>query len=426
MKKLIFIIIILSFLTTKAQKNTDFFNEHTELKYENGKIKEIADWKNGLIIGSRKFFDKEGKLIEEHSFKEEHSIKDETGAITGISGVLKTFYADGSVASEIPVEEQLRDSRGTQEYTLRIASELPIQGFHPKSQQVAYRFTLDKQYYLTGSRITFYKDFNQYFYDIFLLHDDRNLIGLRADIEYFHPDGKLKAKGEINNGKKKDTWVFYYENGQVESKGNFLPKGLEKDFKSGTWIYYNETGQVIKEESYFNGVPNKNIKYGDLSGISKYYYLDGKLKLVLRSPLPNEVTYYTDTIEEYFPSGQVKYRYIDTLKLDMPNGMPYKYSGKYEEYYENGEFKMLGFLGKNPRVNVLEQDVSLRECILKPENKKLSFWYFFNEKGDLVKVTEYNLCGDVKNEFSENEVQKENNRYKMGGKNYEFDFRVKF
>ena len=67
----------------------------------------------------------------------------------------------------------------------------------------------------------------------------------------------------------------------------------------------------------------------------------------------------------------------------MPNGMPHNFSGKYEAYYENGDYKELGFLGKLPRTQVFEQDPSFRECILKPEDKKLSFWYFFNAKGDL-------------------------------------------
>jgi hypothetical protein len=74
----------------------------------------------------------------------------------------------------------------------------------------------------------------------------------------------------------------------------------------------------------------------------------------------------------------------------------------------------------------LEQDPSMRECILKPEDKRLSFWYFFNEKGDLFKITEYNLCGDVKKEFSDDEVKKYNSRYKLGGKNHDFEFRVKY
>ncbi|HBF87206.1 MAG TPA: hypothetical protein DDX39_01090 [Bacteroidales bacterium] len=425
MKYINFVIAFLLSFAVNAQKNTDFFDTYQELKYENGKIKEQADWKNGLIVGSRKFYNPEGKLIEEHVFSKDSIVMDELGKPNKANGMLITYSPSGAVASKIQVVQQLRESRNGNEYTLRIESDRQHAGYHENTENIAYKFSLEKAFYLTGSRMDYYKKNNVFFYDVFLLHDDNNIVGLRTNIQFFYPDGKIQAKGEIHNGKKVNEWVFYYPDGKVESEGSFLSKGIEIAYKVGTWKYYTDKSILIKEENYFNGTPDKNFKYGSFEGISKYYFPDGKLQYVIRYPIAKEVELYTDTIEAYYANGNVKYKYTDENKVSMSNGMPYNYSGKWESYYENGEHKELGYLGKKPRFKVDEQETSVNPCILTDE-KKIGVWYFFNEKGNVVKITEYTLCGEVKTEYSEKEVSSVNNKYNLQGKGYEFDFSIKF
>lgn len=424
-KLLVFLVVIFSSFNFFAQNNSEFFNEYQELKWENGKIKEKADWKDGLIVGSRKFFNKEGKLIEEHIFSKDSLEKDETGVFYKSVGELLTYYPSGAIASRLQVIQQLRDSRKGKEYTLRLETGRINVGYHENSENFAYKFVLEKAFYLTGNRMSFYKKDNQYFYDVFLLHDDNNIVGLRTDIEYYYPDGKLQSKGEIHNGKKVNDWKFYYSDGKIESEGAFLSKGIEIAYKVGSWKYYDEQGILTKEETYLNGAPNKNFKYGDFEGVSKYYYPDGKLQYVVEHPNVKDIELYVDTIEEYYSNGNLKFKYNHANKVDLNTGLPYNYSGKWESYYENGDYKELGYLGKKPRFQVSEQETNVNSCILTDE-KKIGFWYYFGEDGNLNKIIEYNLCGEVKKELSEKDVSKENTKFKLQGKGYDFDFRIQF
>ncbi len=83
---------------------------------------------------------------------------------------------------------------------------------------------------------------------------------------------------------EKGEWVYYYENGLIESKGIHLPFAKMHidlvidmdDFgeyteryswsdhetaKDGIWKYYSENGKLIREEIYKNGVLLKETKY---------------------------------------------------------------------------------------------------------------------------------------------------------------------
>ena len=41
------------------------------------------------------------------------------------------------------------------------------------------------------------------------------------DIENYHPNGKLKVKGMLVNGKEEGLWTEWYETGQKKSEGTF-------------------------------------------------------------------------------------------------------------------------------------------------------------------------------------------------------------
>ena len=48
-----------------------------------------------------------------------------------------------------------------------------------------------------------------------------------------------QIQGELKDGKREGPWVFYYDNGQLESEGTY------KDGKAdGPWIAFNEDGTV--------------------------------------------------------------------------------------------------------------------------------------------------------------------------------------
>ena len=53
--------------------------------------------------------------------------------------------------------------------------------------------------------------------------------------------------GKFVNGKKEGEWLYFYENGQWEIKGNY--KDGKKD---GFWEYFNRDGSLRKTETWKN------------------------------------------------------------------------------------------------------------------------------------------------------------------------------
>lgn len=415
-------LLILSSLSIFAQTGREYFNTYQELKYPNGKIKEQADWKDGLIVGKRKLFNDKGVLIEEHNFSKD-SVEFKEGKPFKGFGTLKTYYSSGKLASIIPIFESLRQVRADFEYDLKVDYDVALKGFF-ENGNLAYEFKLERPLILNGSRTESYKKINMFYPDVLLLNKDINQNGLDAEVTLYHSDSTLFGKGKIHNGKKVGYWKLLRSSGIVESEGEFLEKGLEIEYKVGNWKYYNPSGILIKEEEYYKAGGSKAFKYGDLVNLSKYYDPKGVLMCVTQYPVATDVNFYVDTIELHYPDGKLNFKYNEPDKIEMFNGMPYNYSGKYDAYYSNGNLKETGYLSKIPRSGTSESEISINECIMKP-TKKIGRWYFFNENGKMLKIIEYDFCGNVKQELPENKVEKENSKYQLSKNSFKFDYKVK-
>ena len=57
-----------------------------------------------------------------------------------------------------------------------------------------------------------------------------------------------QEQGTFKNGKKEGPWVDYWENGQLEMKGDYRDRGRE-----GPWVSYWENGQLEMKGDYKNG-----------------------------------------------------------------------------------------------------------------------------------------------------------------------------
>lgn len=409
------------FVSTFAQSGREYFNSYQETKYANGNLKEQADWKDGLIVGKRKLFNEKGILIEEHTFSKDSVEFKDGKPVKGI-GNLKTFYPSGKVASIIPIYETLRQVRADFEYDLKVDYDVLLKGFF-ENGKVAYEFKLVRPLILNGSRTVSYKKNNMFYSDVILLNKNLNQDGLDAEVTLYHEDGSLLGKGKIHNGKKVGYWKLLNTSGVVESEGEFLEKGLDIEYRVGNWKYY-KNGLIIKEEEYYKNGGGKNFKYGDLINLQKFYDEKGMLISVVQNPNFADVNLYIDTIELFHLNGQLNYKYNDLDKIEMFNGMPYNYSGKYDSYYANGERKETGYLSKIPRGGASESEIAINECIMKP-TKKIGRWFYFNENGRIIKIIEYDFCGNVKQELPENKVDKENAKYQLQKNTYTFDYIVK-
>ena len=62
-------------------------------------------------------------------------------------------------------------------------------------------------------------------------------------------------KGLIKNGKKEDSWSYFYENGQLAGKGNW-----KKGKQEGVWVYYFDDGGF---DASWSGTFKNGVKVSD-------------------------------------------------------------------------------------------------------------------------------------------------------------------
>uniref|UniRef100_UPI00404986BD toxin-antitoxin system YwqK family antitoxin n=1 Tax=Flavobacterium sp. TaxID=239 RepID=UPI00404986BD len=62
----------------------------------------------------------------------------------------------------------------------------------------------------------------------------------------FDPEGNMECKGTYINNKVEGPVTFYYEDGSIKSKGQYL----HWKKPTGKWIYYDKKGNVVHEMYY--------------------------------------------------------------------------------------------------------------------------------------------------------------------------------
>ncbi|MDC6466064.1 hypothetical protein PQZ36_00710 [Flavobacteriaceae bacterium] len=80
-----------------------------------------------------------------------------------------------------------------------------------------------------------------------------------------YSDGKVKSIQQYLNGLDYGKWVFYYENGKVQTKGRFNKNGE----RIGVWRYFYPDGNRKQISKY--------SKLGERTGMWKVYNQDGDL-----------------------------------------------------------------------------------------------------------------------------------------------------
>ena len=103
--------------------------------------------------------------------------------------------------------------------------------------------------------------------------------GNQNPIETFHEElyseGELRARYKIKDGKRNGLAVIFYQNGRVESQGNY-----KNNLKNGKWKYYNESGELSYESVIKNGIyklPKKTLQ----SYVGTYLLENGTTRNVL-------------------------------------------------------------------------------------------------------------------------------------------------
>jgi uncharacterized protein len=292
--------------------------------HKNGKLKEEAKYKNNLLNGYLKEYNRKGQLIkatlyingEAQLFAEELSVLD----------IKKEYHENGQVK-----KEGIYDVTGKE---------------HGK-----FRY-FDKNGKLENVEL--------YFHGILLAkgmidEEDRR----QGYWEEYYYDGTLKSKGSYLDGKKIGDWEFYSADGSIEQKGEYL-KGEKA---TGLWKWYHLNGKILREETFRKGLEDGMLYeyYDDGTLITEGEFIDG---------LKDGTWFYEmgDHIEKgsYRDGEKVgdwKYFYING-KLNFEgvfvDGVA---NGKHKYYYDSGKLK--------------KEEVY--QMGLKSNN-----WKSFNELGELV------------------------------------------
>ena len=150
----------------------------------------------------------------------------------------------------------------------------------------------------------------------------------------FYADGKLSAKGIVENHSYGGKWVSYYRNGKPQNLRN-----LNRD--TGWITSYYDNGKV-KDSDYFEGknglhikhwyvtgqlAENNQFKNGAFNGLQKDYYFNGRLRAVIN--VINGKSY-----------GEGKLWYEDGKLHAIVHKKNSLYDGRQIIYYENGRVQL--------------------------------------------------------------------------------------
>lgn len=109
------------------------------------------------------------------------------------------------------------------------------------------KITYTTETIIQNKYINYYKIIDvAYYHDI---HLSKNYTGKS---KIFHNNGNMEHKGYYKNGKKTNTWIYFWPNKQIKAYGNY-----NNDNKIGNWIYYNCHGIETNIDCVDNNICNK-------------------------------------------------------------------------------------------------------------------------------------------------------------------------
>jgi antitoxin component YwqK of YwqJK toxin-antitoxin module len=214
--------------------------------------------------------------------------------------------------------------------------------------------------------------------------------------EWYHSNGKLKHKGNYENGKQIGEHLWYGDNGNLEAKENYKdgqldgayeeyhPKGklmnktsFVKGLQSGWTIYYREDGSKQSEGNFKSGNRDGEWKYYDESGklegttVFKIDYEIKEAKMFLK--LPNDEWYLADNSDKGLTQYIFKRNEITDPKgrAIVPAIMLYIEDAK--------DFKQdLVVYSMQKRLAFAKKNIEINNKILIPTDKEFPFPSFKN------------------------------------------------
>jgi len=136
---------------------------------------------------------------------------------------------------------------------------------------------------------------------------------------YYYENGQKESEGDFINNKKEGEWNYWYKTGIIDKKGNYLKSKYDKE-----WQFYFESGQISAKENYNKGklvdLQFWNEDGSKVEGNPKIEepaeFIGGKK--ALKSYLSSELKYPKKSIEGDF-SGTVSIGFIIEIDGTITN-----------------------------------------------------------------------------------------------------------
>ena len=295
--------------------------------YSDGKIKKEIRFKDGVIDGYIKEYDKKGDLSNIEKFNDGKKV-DNPPELAKLD-VFKAYYQDGNVR-----------------YEGGYVNGIPIgTHFHYKlSKEICDSVTVIDD----TIRKKIFRCYKVSIPDSAIVYQDGYLIEKgpvdsirRKQKEWteYHLSGEFKAKGQYLDDKRIGEWTFYYPNKKIEQKGKYDKKGHAQ----GEWKWYHENGNLLRDENYVNGKREGLMQEFTEDGklITKGLYEEGNKEGFWYYELMNykeQGNYKLDLPDSIWKSYYIKENQL-RFEGNFINGDP---EGKHTWYYPNGKIMVLG------------------------------------------------------------------------------------
>lgn len=318
----------------KINRKDKFNNKYGTWKtfYDNGKIHIESRYKNDLLNGYLKEYDKKGKLINATLYVD--GIPQTYAEEIAELDIRKEYYEDGTVK-----KEGIYDIIGKENGMFK---------YFDKSGKIE-----KTEIYQHGVLLA-----------VGLIDEEGRRQGYWEEY-YIEPEGQIKSKGKYKDGNRIEDWKFYFANNQLQQEGKYLKDGKP----TGLWRWYYKSGKLLREERFRKGLEDGMMHeyMEDGSIITEGEFIDGlkEGEWLYQHGDHKEIGKYRDGQK----SGVWKYYYLTNNNLNFEgefiDGVA---NGKHRYYYENGKLK--------------------REEIYTMGIKK-DMWKYYNELGELTLTVFY-------------------------------------
>ena len=190
---------------------------------------------------------------------------------------------------------------------------------------------------------------------------------------FYYKKGFIVDKENINRfdqqNKKHGIWKYYYPDGKLKLVGKYKHGNKEGFFKK-----YSNDGNLKKAEKFTDGVIQENVAKLKKLDVKKDYYKNGKVKIVAsyKDGVPEGIR------REYSEDGTVENSYIFKNGVIIGKGIitqKGERDGFWNEYFDNGNIKAKGNYRK---------DIKTGEWKYYHKSGKLEQEGKFNDNGKLI------------------------------------------